>query len=354
MTFPTGRVVRVRPEAVVVSTLSGLRELPMGSSTETAALGDLVTWANGHVHVVARNRSARDLEAQDWWRLHRIWPNLVRRCELMSELRAWFRDRGFVELETPVMARSPGLEVHLRAIEARSTRESRWLITSPEYYLKRVLSAGAERVFYLGRAFRDDEDGHLHHGEFTMLEWYRAGEPPRAIQDDVEAIVALATGQPRAWTRFTVAEALERFGRPSQDPDDVITQLVERIEPALAPLGATWLERWPIALASLARPCDDDPTVAERFEAYVDGVELCNGFGELTDPVEQRARCERDAAERARLGLPAYPIDASFLDALEAGLPPCSGVALGVDRLIMLATGARHLDDVVAIPPRLG
>ena len=312
--------------------------------------GDLASPDGGGV---VPNRSQAPLHEQDWWRLQRVLPNLVRRAELLAALRGWFAARGFLEVETPVVARSPGLEVHLAALETRACGETRYLITSPEYHMKRLLSAGMPRIVYLGRAFRDHERGHEHLTEFTMLEWYRADEGPDALMADVEALVALATGRERPWTRLTVAEALARWGTPTDDPDDVLRQLVERVEPELGKLGAVFLTEWPRALASLARLKPGDPSVSERFEAYVDGVELANGFGELTDAVEQRARFEQDLAERRAQGLPEYPIDEAFLDALAAGLPPCAGIALGVDRLVMLATGAKHIDDVTAFPSRL-
>jgi lysyl-tRNA synthetase class 2 len=331
-----GRVAEVRPNNISVCD------------------GDLVRVIDGAiVERIGINSSARDLVEQDWWRLHRVLPNLKRRAAIESELRAWFIERDFLMVRTPLLAACPGLEVQLKAVEATVSGESRYLMTSPEFHMKRLLSAGIAKTAYLGPAFRDDETGHQHHTEFTMLEWYRADAQPRDLMTDVEALVELATGTSRPWTTLTVANALERYGTPTDDPDQVIRQLVETVEPALAKLGAVFLTEYPAALASLARLDPDNPLISQRFEAYIDGVELANGFGELTDPAEQRARFEADLEARRAHGLAEYPMDERFLDALSTGIPPCSGIALGVDRLVMLAVGATHIDDVVAFPPRI-
>ena len=325
----------------------------VGAADPDLAVGDLVELSQGMARLAARNVSMRAIHEQDWWRLQRVLPALRRRARLTAAIRAWFDARGFLEVETPLLCESPGLEVHLAAIEARPGGRTCWLVTSPEYHMKRLLSAGEPRIVSLGRVFRDDEHGPHHHREFTLLEWYRAGEGPDGLMADVEALVALATGQPRTWTRITVREALARWAEPTDDPDAIVRHLVERIEPQLAELGAVFLTGYPSCLASLARIDPTDPTVSERFEAYVDGIELANGFGELTCAAEQRLRLEADLAERIRLGLPEYPIDERFLDALAAGLPRCAGIALGLDRLVLLAERAHALDDVIAFPPDL-
>lgn len=347
-----GRVVRVDRDAVLVSVLGSVeRHVPPSASL---SVGDLVAIDElAGLTVAAANTSARPLEQQDWWRLHRIARNLTARAEIERRVRAWFHDQGFLDVTTPSLAPSPGLEVHLQPIAAQPHVGPRFLMTSPEYHMKRLLSAGFDRLVYFGRAFRDDEAGVHHHLEFTMLEWYRAGATPDEVMRDVETLVALATGRERVWTRLTVREALARFSTPTDDPDAIIRALVEDVEPQLAALGAVFLTEWPRALASLARLCPHDPSVSERFEAYLDGVELANGFGELTDAAEQRRRFESELRTRAEVGLPLYPIDERFLDALAAGLPRCTGIALGLDRLIMAAVGAKTLDDVVCFPPEL-
>ncbi|MFT7621914.1 MAG: lysyl-tRNA synthetase class 2 [Myxococcota bacterium] len=313
------------------------------------ASGDLVRIVDGTAQVVAQNRSTRQLDAQDWWRLHRIMPNLRRRHEVLRGIRSFLDDDGFLEVETPLITRGPAIEPHLDSIPVVVSGESRWLVTSPEYHLKRLLSSGIERLYSLGKVFRNEERGRHHQPEFTMLEWYRVGEPVEALMRDVEHFVALASGRARPWTRLTVAEALSRWAQPADDPAEVVRLLVEFVEPALAELGCVFLTDYPIELASLARPNPADPSVSERFEAYVDGVELANGFGELTDAVEQRRRFEAELLERQRQGLPTPPLDERFLDALACGIPPVSGIALGIDRLLMIGLPAERIDDVVTL-----
>lgn len=312
--------------------------------------------------------------------------HLRARGRLLAALRELFADRGFLEVETPLLVPAPGLEVHLAAVAAGDG----WLVTSPEYQMKRLLAGGLERIYQVCRCFRGGEDGPHHQSEFTMLEWYRAWDDLEAIIDDTQALVAhvarAVTGRAEVrvgdrrfpvdgpWARLTVAEAMathagvEVRGDESVaelaakvraagiDPggarhwDDVFfTAFVERVEPALAAMDRpVLLLDWPAPLGALARRKPDDPRVVERFEAYIGGLELANAFGELTDPVEQRARFADDLALRRDRGLPAYPTDEKLLAALEEGLPPCAGIALGVDRLAMLVLGAAHIGDVVA------
>jgi len=344
------RVVRVDAHEITLSTLEGVRRVPVPDVS--LAVGDLVELDGEHIQRrIAVNQSDRPVDQQDWWRLHRILPNLRTRAAILCALRQWFNDQDFLEVETPIITAHPGMEVHLAPVDVQVRGQKRHLITSPEYHMKRLLSTGLPRLYYLGKSFRDDERGHHHSSEFTMLEWYRSGETPEKLMEDVETIVAMATGTTRSWHRITVREALEQWGHPSDDPDSIVRQLVERVEPELATLGAVFLTDYPACLASLARINPNDPTTSARFEAYVDGVELANGFGELTDPAEQRARLEEDSAKRRAADLKTYDIDESFLDALAAGLPPCSGIALGIDRLIMLATNANTIDDVLVFPP---
>jgi lysyl-tRNA synthetase class 2 len=296
---------------------------------------------------------------------------LARRHDLMRALRGFFDSAGFTEVETPVMVRSPGLELHLEAFEVIGLRGARWLQTSPEYHMKRLLSAGMERIYQVCKTFRREEQGAFHQPEFTMLEWYRANADMTDMMRDTEALVAhvaravLGTTRiPGAkgaaeidvsppWERLTVRAAFERHAsRPYdtllEDEESFYRALIDEVEPRLGETRPTLLTHYPAGMAALARLCPDDPSVAERFEAYVGGVELCNGFGELVDATEQRARLRADAEQRARLGKPAYPIDERFLDALEHGVPPSGGNALGVDRLAMLVLGARDIAEVVA------
>ena len=312
--------------------------------------------------------------------------HLVARARALAALRELFAARDFVEVETPLLVPSPGLEVHLTALPAADA----WLITSPEYQMKRLLAGGLERIYQVCRCFRAEEEGVHHQREFTMLEWYRAWADLDAIIDDTEALVAHVARAVRGaavvhvggraidvtppWPRITVREAMRRYAGVEVDGDvpsgelaarvqaagielhgarawdDVFfTAFLERVEPALAAMDRPVLvTEWPTPLGALARRKPGDPAVCERFEAYIGGVELANAFGELTDPVEQRARFEGDLAARRERGRPLYPIDEKLIAALDEGVPPCAGIALGVDRLIMLALGARSIGDVMA------
>jgi lysyl-tRNA synthetase class 2 len=307
-------------------------------------------------------------------------------------------DDGFIEVETPILQVSPGNEAHLHAfstfeIGPDGTQAPLYLHTSPEFACKKLLAAGAMRLFTLARVFRNRERGPLHHPEFTMLEWYRAGEPYRNVIEDSLAFLRLAaeaagtatlhwreaTCDPFAEAEWlTLAEAFARFAgidllatTPGGVPErkalakaasgagirvaeddvwaDVFSRvLVEKIEPHLGMGRPTVLYEYPVCEAALARPAND-PRVAERFELYACGVELANGFGELTDAAEQRMRFIAEMDEKHRVYGERYPLDEDFLAALDH-MPEASGVALGFDRLVMLATGARRIEDVVWLP----
>jgi len=312
--------------------------------------------------------------------------HLASRATALAALRRFFAERDFLEVETPLLVPSPGLEVHLDAVTAGDG----YLITSPEYQMKRLLAAGFERIYQVCKCFRAGEHGPHHAAEFTMVEWYRGFAGLDAIASDTEqlvaAVVTAVAGAPVArvagraidveppWPRLTVREAMRRWAGVEVDGDEPATALVAtvraagiavadgtawddaffaaflaRVEPALAALDRpVLLEDWPVPLAALARRKPGDPSTALRFEAYVGGIELANAFGELTDPVEQRARFEHDQATRRARGKPIYPIDDRLVAALAEGLPPSAGIALGVDRLIMLATGADTIRDVLS------
>lgn len=300
--------------------------------------------------------------------------NLRRRALAQRAVRAFFDDRDYLEVETPTVVPSPGLDVHLAAFEVRGGPAPGYLGTSPEYQMKRLLAGGLPRIYQIGRCYRRDEAGRNHEPEFTMIEWYRAFATVDDLMDETEALVrhvvralndgasvvrrggrTIDVGAP--WERLPVDEAFRRYAGVSMfdvlpDEERFYRLLVERIEPELGTERPVFLHRWPRSMASLARIAPDDPRVAERFEAYAGGLELCNGFGELTDPVEQRARFDADRASRRELGLDVYPIDERFLAALEEGMPPAAGNALGFDRLVMLATSADSLEDVLAVPSR--
>jgi len=326
-------------------------------------------------------------------------PFLQARAAITASVRGFFAEQGFVEVETCVLQVSPGNETHLHAprteiIRPDGSRASRYLRTSPEFACKKLLAAGEERIFELARVFRDRERGDLHLPEFTMLEWYRAGAPYDAIMADTVVIIATAaqatgigtfafrgrTADPFAEPELlTVAGAFERFAgidllstisgnsgnraalakaaagkvRVAEDDtwSDIFSKvLVEHVEPHLGQGRLTILFEYPSPEAALARVKTDDPRVAERFEVYACGVELANGFGELTDAEEQRDRFMESMAEKQRRYGEAYPLDEDFLAAV-ATMPEASGVALGFDRLVMLAGGATRIDQVVWTPP---
>jgi lysyl-tRNA synthetase class 2 len=339
-----------------------------------------------------------------WWRpdhFARKWPRLEKRAAIVRALRRLFEEAGFLEVETPALQVSPGLEPHLHAFEtelvdATGGRHRRLLHTSPEFAMKKLLVAGVPRLFQLARVFRNAEGGRLHHPEFTMLEWYRAEPSLEALIADCELVLrraADAAGVTQAgWQgriadprlpaeRLSVAAAFERHcgidilatapdparpdaallarearrigiePHPGDAWDDLFFRIfLERIEPHLGIGAPTVLTDYPVSMAALARPSAADPRVAERFELYVAGVELANAFGELTDAGEQRRRFQHDVARKEALYGRAYPIDEDFLAALEHGMPASAGIALGVDRLVMLLTGAAAIEDVLWAP----
>ena len=324
---------------------------------------------------------------------------LAARSAITRAVRGWFDEQGFTEVETAILQVSPGNETHLHAPRTEltrgdGTRATRYLRTSPEFAAKKLLAAGEAKIFEFARVFRDRERGDLHLPEFTMLEWYRADASYDAVMADTIVVVAhaaQATGIGRFSFRgrtadpfaepelLTVASAFERFagidllatvtngegdraalaaaanGRVRITGDDTWSDifskvLVEHVEPNLGQGRLTVMFEYPAPEAALARAKAADPRVAERFEVYACGVELANGFGELTDAAEQRRRFAADMDEKERRYGERYPLDEDFLAAV-AAMPPSSGVALGFDRLAMLASGALRVDQVVWTPP---
>jgi lysyl-tRNA synthetase class 2 len=339
-----------------------------------------------------------------WWSPSRhadIAPFVRARAAITRSLRAWFESRGFTEVETGILQVSPGNETHLHAPGTELSRPDggrvrRYLRTSPEFACKKLLAAGETKIFELARVFRDRERGDLHLPEFTMLEWYRANAPYEEIMADCVTVIAhaaQATGigsfsfrgkicDPLAEPELlTVAAAFGRYtgidllatikggegdraalataatGKVRLADDDSWSDifskiLVEHIEPQLGLGRLTVLFEYPAPEAALARVKPDDPRVAERFEVYACGVELANGFGELTDAAEQRRRFELAMNEKERRYGERYPLDEDFLAAV-ANMPQACGVALGFDRLVMLASGARRIDQVTWTPATL-
>ena len=342
---------------------------------------------------------------EEWWRPDRFALRRVRleqRGRILGAVRSFFAERGFIEVDTPALQVSPGLEPHLQAFatELRDPRDGRvaprYLHTSPEFAMKKLLAAGLPRIWQLAHVFRNGERSATHHPEFSMLEWYSAGSSYRDLMEECAALVRAcqeaasaasmtwrgqASDAKREWQRITVAEAFRErcgidllatapdplrpdFGRlataasgigirphPGDDWEALFFRIfLDRIEPSLGFGVPTILYDYPISMAALSRRHPDDPRLAERFEVYVCGLELANAFGELTDPIEQRARFLADQARKQALYGHTYPIDEDFLAALEAGLPPCAGIALGFDRLVMLATGADDIEEVLWAP----
>lgn len=302
----------------------------------------------------------------------RIFNLLSMRSRILQLTRQFFIDRGFLEVETPIVCSSPGVEVHLDAMEVRAGREIRYLTTSPEFHMKRLVAVGFDRVFQVTRAFRSGEYGTRHNPEFTMIEWYRRGEDYSAIMRDCEDLLShlaieinghatsleVPALRPRLdltppYRQTTVIDAFARAGLPSpigMDPVRRDELLVERVEPLLGRPTPEFLTEYPADAASLAQLKSDNPEAAERFELYAGELELANGFSELSDADLYVARCEADLAQRKEMGLPEYPIDHHYVSMLRDGMPTCAGTALGFDRVVMLLLGAGSISDVIAFP----
>lgn len=298
------------------------------------------------------------------WGLAAKQPALNKRARIVQAIRAFFIGDDFLEVETPHRIPVNAPEVHIDAMTSGG-----WALqTSPELCMKRLLAAGYPRLFQLCRVWRDGERGSRHLPEFTLLEWYRAAADYTELMADCEALFAtlapdgitLPDGRhldlQRPWERLTVADAFRRYAgidvNTALAADRFDEVLTEAIEPHLGLERPTLLCDYPLALGALARSKPDNPTVAERFELYMGGIELANGFSELTDPQEQHARFLRDETVRRAAGKTPLPLPEPFLAEL-AAMPPAAGIALGVDRLVMLLTGAERIDQVVAFTPEL-
>lgn len=343
-----------------------------------------------------------DENRSPWWSPHRHEdrrPTLLARGRIQAAFRSWFAEHAFIEVDPVALQVSPGNETHLHAFATQALghdgkAQDMYLHTSPEFAMKKLLAAGEKRIAAFAHVWRNRERGPLHSPEFTMLEWYRAGEIYDTLMDDCAALLRLAAKAAGVTQliyrgqgcdpflepeRLSVAEAFDRYAgidllatvgpkepdsaalgalldrqgirhAPEDTWSDMVSRvLVEKIEPNLGIGRMTFLDRYPAPEAALARKTADDPRVAERFELYACGVELANGFGELTDVAEQRLRFEQDMDEKERIYGHRYPIDEDFLEAL-AIMPEASGIALGFDRLVMLATGVPHVDDVIWVP----
>ncbi|WP_174849546.1 elongation factor P--(R)-beta-lysine ligase [Yersinia artesiana] len=307
--------------------------------------------------------------------------NLLKRAAIMAEIRRFFADRGVLEVETPTMSQATVTDIHLVPFQTRFVGPGAadgltlYMMTSPEYHMKRLLAAGSGSIYQLGRSFRNEEAGRHHNPEFTMLEWYRPHYDMYRLMDEVDDLLQqildcdsserLSYQQaflrhldidPLSADKAQLREAAAKLDlsniADTEEDRDTLLQLLFTVgvEPHIGRDKPAFVYHFPASQASLAVISTEDHRVAERFEVYFKGIELANGFHELTDGDEQLKRFEQDNRSREKRGLPQHPIDMNLIDALKHGLPDCSGVALGVDRLVMLALGAEKLSDVIAFP----
>lgn len=313
------------------------------------------------------------------WRPSASLEALRLRARLLAEIRDFFAARAVLEVETPAMAAAGASDVHIASLVTTCHTGGRerpmYLQTSPEFAMKRLLAAGSGPIYQICRVFRDAESGRLHNPEFTLLEWYRPDFDQQALMDEMDALLERLLPEPGTTRRHSYRDAFLEHARvdPFDADTDALAALaveagldvsvsdpLERdflleflfshtVQAALA-AGRVHVYDYPASQAALARVCPGEPPVAERFETFVDGIEIANGYHELADAEEQRRRFAADAAARERRGLPAIPMDERLLAALAHGLPDCAGVAVGLDRLFMLAAGEKNIDAVMAFP----
>ncbi|NMP33592.1 elongation factor P--(R)-beta-lysine ligase [Thalassotalea sp. M1531] len=302
------------------------------------------------------------------WQPSMDWEAAKKRAKLLSTIRRFFEERDVVEVETPLLSQATVTDVHLDAIQAKYSwsaegEQQLYLQTSPEFAMKRLLAAGYQSIYQISKAFRDEAQGRLHNPEFTMLEWYRIGFTMEMLMDEVQDLICLVLGISKTETlsyqasfiRYTQLDPLEvkiddcltfirchgKLEPWLEEVNDLDTLLqfifCEFVEVNIGKEIPCFIHSFPASQASLAEICGNDSRVALRFECYFKGVELVNGFYELTDSKQQKTRFEQDNSSRNAKGLPSREVDHRFIKALESGLPKCAGVALGIDRLIMLA-----------------
>ncbi len=273
-----------------------------------------------------------------------IQARLVQRAGLFSHIRRFFDERGFIHVETPVRIAAPAPEEFIESPRSGS----RFLRCSPELEMKRMVCAGYEKIYQIGPCFRQGEHGRRHREEFTMLEWYETGADYLKLMEFTAAMVRSVIDLPVE--RITVGEAYRKYAGISADEamaQDIFDEvMVEKVEPNLGRNCMTFLMDYPASRASLARLKADDPTVAERWELYINGLELANAYGELTDAAIQRERFAAESAARAASGMADYPEATEFLESLDHGMPECAGCALGLDRLAMIYTQATDIGQV--------
>ncbi len=294
---------------------------------------------------------------------------LHERARVYRQIRAFFDNRGCLEVDTPLLMPTTNPDVHVGSVGVPVGGRTRYLQTSPEFAMKRLLAAGSESIYQICHSFRSGEIGRLHALEFSLLEWYRVGYDYRQLMHEIELLITTLSLRRCEFNRISYRELFRRHVEIDIDTielDDLRRLCAERVDADTGQLGHDacldlllgmviapqmrgyqFVCDYPIAQAALARSRADDPGVAERFELFFDGIELANGFSELTDAAEQRARFERDNRARALAGLAEYPLDEDLLAALESGLPDCAGAALGLDRLLMVLLDLESIDEVL-------
>ncbi len=299
------------------------------------------------------------------------------RARILNSIRAFFAVRDVLEVETPILSPAAITDPQLHSFKTRFRQQDYYLHTSPEFYMKRLLAAGVGNIFQLARVFRVDEQGPRHNPEFTLLEWYRTGFDHQRLMDEVEQLLGELLAKNLTAGRMSYQQAFEQslgidpleasveslqacarqhqietpVGMASASKDEWLDWLmVAAVAPALPENHPTFIYDYPASQAALAKLNPDDPRVAHRFELYWGELELANGFYELTDAAEQRQRFEQENRRRLQQGLPEMPIDELLLDALEAGMPDCAGVAVGIDRLMMILQGSNHINEVISFP----
>ena len=317
------------------------------------------------------------------WQSALTWKNAQRRAEILQQIRQFFAERNVCEVETPALSQGTVTDVYLDALSCKydfladspaGHSTELFLQTSPEFHMKRLLASGYGCIYQIAKAFRHEESGSHHNPEFTMLEWYRIGFDQFELMSEVAELLQVVIGgdkvlftsyqdifietisvDPLVATFDELVEVLNKYNKAADwlikmnDADQLLQFIfTEIIEPTIGVNEPQFIYDFPIAQASLAKRSTDDPRVAQRFECYYRGIELVNGFNELTDANEQLIRFEQDNAKREDQGLPVKPIDANFIAALNHGLPQCSGVALGIDRLVMLALGCKHINETIS------
>ena len=394
-----GRLLHLAEERGRIADESGGVDFVVKTRVEGIKIGDIVELygiaAEGVIDVTQIRLLAAgrvDWHQGDWARFHAngLWANMRVRAAVLDAVRGFFRDAGFLAVETPTLARASAQEEHIQLFateyQGNKAKEQLYLAPSPELYMKRLLGVGFERIYQISRSYRNGEMGPQHNPEFTLIEWYRAYASYEEIMADVENLVAHVVesvlgqsstvregreiGLQPPWKRLSVRDAFARWAAVDLDAcadaeslfrraralgydsarrgdswEDLYHKiLLEKVEPELAKLGAVHLFDYPRQLAALAKLKEGDLAVAERTEAYLGGVELSNGYTELNDPAQQRERFTRGARPGSA------PADETFLTAMERGIPPAGGVALGLDRLVMIVAGASCLDEVIAFP----